>query len=124
MLKKAKILFLIVGIITGIIGVYLFVLMDFTIIETATGTTDGLGFTLVNGLEAEGFSRFIYNISSFIPLLGDTTHATTFWYIVVRAVDFVLLIVSFGFILYGVMGPENEMEMDAMVYGVDEGELE
>ena len=59
MLKKMKLVFLLVGIVLGIAGVYILVLMDFTIIEAAEGMKDGLGLKVV---PPEGETAGVYLI--------------------------------------------------------------
>ena len=124
MLKKIKLIFLLVGIILGIAGVYLLVLMDFTIIEAASGMKDGLGMKIVPPEEASGCAKIIYNIAAFIPFYEKGTHLITWQYILVRIADVVLLLSGIGLIFYGIFGPENEEDLQEIVQDIEEGELE
>ena len=124
MLKKIKLIFLLVGIILGIAGVYILVRMDFTIIEIATGMKDGFGMKIVPPEETTGFTKIIYNIGAFIPFYEKGTHLITWQYALVRIADVILLIGGLGLIIYGIFGPENEEDFEEIVQDMEEGELE
>lgn len=124
MLKKLKLIFLVIGIIMGIAGVYLLILMDFTIIETAAGMKDGLGLKIIPPEEATGITKVIYNIMSVIPFYEKGTHVLSWQYIALRVIDVVLLVSGIGLIIYGILGPENEDDLKEMVQDIEEGELE
>ena len=124
MLKKIKLIFLLIGIIISIAGVYILVRMDFTIIETATGMKDGLGMKIVPPEEASGLAKIIYNIAAFIPFYEKGTHLITWQYVLIRMADVVLLLGGLGLIIYGIFGPENEEDLEEIVQDIEEGELE
>lgn len=124
MLKKIKLIFLLIGIIISIAGVYILVRMDFTIIETATGMKDGLGMKIVPPEEASGLAKIIYNTAAFIPFYEKGTHLITWQYVLIRMADVVLLLGGLGLIIYGIFGPENEEDLEEIVQDIEEGELE
>ncbi len=124
MLKKIKLVMLLIGIIFAVGGVYLFILMDFTVLGSEGSLTDGLGLAMVSSDQATGFAKILADLVSFIPAFASAVHITTWQYVAVRILDVVLLFMGFGFLLYGLIGPKNEEEMKNAVGGEDGSELE
>jgi hypothetical protein len=124
MLKKMKLIMLLIGIIFAVGGVYLFILMDFTILGIEGSLTDGLGLAMVSSEQATGFAKILADLVSFIPAFASAVHITTWQYVVVRTLDVALLVMGFGFLLYGLIGPKNEEEIKNVMGGEDGSELE
>ena len=115
MVKNIKRVSFILGLFFMAVGVYMFVLMDFTTEIVENVMRDGLGLAMVALDQANSIERFFYHLGAWLPFAQGGTHVLSISYILLRMADVFLLVLALSFLFYGIFGPSDEEEMEEAI---------